>query len=64
MVATTSRKKAAELHGWGWSPKAMDMSEIANDKTAAIALAEPGVIFWQPIDARGEHKDTWFRVKP
>ncbi len=51
IAATPTKKAAAILAGYpsGRAPEALDLGDTENDVELAVALAEPGVIFWRGI---------------
>jgi hypothetical protein len=51
IVAAKSMAEAARIVGVK-SPRTLDLVETGNDLEIATAMAEPGVIFWQNINAR------------
>lgn len=44
------------------SPKSLDMCETGNPGELTQALAEPGVVFWSPLDRRGDER-VWTRAE-
>jgi hypothetical protein len=40
--------------GGGRPSDYFNLGETGNEREIALALAQPGVIFWRPIDCRGE----------
>lgn len=61
MIATTSKKRAAEIYGGGrQSARSLEIMETCNYDDVKIALAKPHTVLWQPLDAHGEHGNEWF----
>lgn len=52
VVATTSKKKAAELFDVSMYTMNYYGSETWNKDDCEVALAEPGVVFWRGLDDR------------
>lgn len=51
IVAAKSMEEVARIVGVK-SPKSLDLCETGNEEEIRVAMAEPGVIFWQNINAR------------
>lgn len=54
ILATTSQKKAAEIAGERGPWALFNLGETGNAESIAQAMTKPGVIFWRPLDSRGE----------
>jgi hypothetical protein len=59
IVAARSMAEVARILGVK-SPRSLDLVETGNDREIAVAMAEPGVVFWQKINARPD--DGFTRV--
>ena len=44
-----------------FSPRSVDMMETGNEVEIQVAMAEPGVIFWQPISEHRNTPESWRR---
>ena len=54
ILATTSKKKAAEIAGERGPWALFNLGETGNEQSIAQAMSQPGVIFWRPVDGRGD----------
>ena len=56
LCAAHSKAELARIVGVksSHSPELWNLSETGNDGDIAIAMAEPGVVFWRPLDFRRE----------
>jgi len=61
IVAASSRAAAARIAGARSPRQLFNLSETGNADELATALAEPGAVFWQPLDA---YSATWRRATP
>lgn len=58
IIAAASRASAARSAGITLRSAIVEMVETGNDEELRRALAEPGVVFWHPLDNRR----TWYMV--
>lgn len=65
VVATTSKKEAARLvdpeRSW-MRPSLSEIGETGNAEEIEMAMAEPGVVFWCPLDASYRPDPEWRRA--
>lgn len=64
VVAATSQKKAAALYSHYEGPRALDMTTTENEDDVAIAMSEPGTIFWKQLDSREKGPESWTKAPP
>jgi len=60
IVAASSQRKAADALNVGLHHFRGYASETGNRIQIEVATAQPGVVFWQSINACGKDADLWF----
>lgn len=65
VVAATSKKEAARLcdpeRPW-MRPRTSEIDETGNEEEIRMTLAEPGVVFWCPLDSSYRADPEWRRA--
>lgn len=62
IVAAFSKSHAARLAGFRYVSHMFNLNVTASELEVQTAMAEPGVVFWSPLDQRPRH--TFTRVEP
>lgn len=63
ICAATSKAKVARIVGVRGPHALWNLGDTLNDEECAIALAEPGVVFWCPLGESYRRDRTWRRAE-
>lgn len=61
VVAAKSKAEVARIAGYDRPSQMFNLAETGNARDVATAMAEPGVIFWRPIN---DYEGAFTRVPP
>ena len=61
IAAAPSMAACARLAGENSPRKLFNLGETGNDEECELALAEPGVVFWRPLDQPGCERE-WVKA--
>ena len=61
IVAVTSKKAAARVGGEEDPRRLPNLTDTENDEEIKVAMAEPGIVFWHPLDESGP-RHRWRRA--
>lgn len=64
IVAVTSKKEAALAAGFDKPTQMFNLCETRNPGEITQAMSEPGVVFWRPIDGKGDWTRAPKKIQP